>query len=272
MAFRPHIFVRMLAVASLIAGATVAAPVRAQTSSSELSCADPNVAAHIVVAATPVTPPEARTLGLSGDVVVQVSLNEQSQITEARVIRSASGYFNNPALAATRSSKFAAEIKNCVPVAGTYAFIVRFVVRPLSPPEISAYFIGTWHCMFAGGGQSVIAIGLNAGGAMAFDQGEVATDRRIGNASGLYTETDGVTSATDTSKNDSFSGTSPGWQGQTLTFTGSRRAPTGTLQSGAPAFRETPETLTYVRTDDAHFTRTIVVNGQIESSESCSRL
>ena len=66
---------------------------------------------------------------------MQVSLNEQSQITEARVIRSASGYFNNPALAATRSSKFAAEIKNCVPVAGAYAFIVRFVVGPYRRPK-----------------------------------------------------------------------------------------------------------------------------------------
>jgi len=57
-----------------------------------------------------------------------------------------------------------------------------------------------------------------------------------------------------------------------LTFTGVRHEPAAPARVGALAIREAPETLTYVRADDAHFTRTIVVAGQTESSESCTRL
>jgi len=135
------------------------------------SCVNPNVPAHVILGAVPSVPPEARAQGLSGNVDVQVSLNEQSLITELKVISSASSYFMNTALAAARASKFAAEIKNCVPVASTYDFVVTLNPVHSVPPQISTYFIGTWNCTFSNGGQSVIAVGLNSGGAMVLFQG-----------------------------------------------------------------------------------------------------
>lgn len=226
----------------------------------------------MIFGAAPVWPPEARSEGLGGDVRVRVSLNAASQITDVNLISAASGYFVGPALAAARASKFAAEIRDCVPVAGSYELILTFnPVRSL-PPQISSYFIGTWRCTFGDGGQGVVAVGLNAGGAMVFAQSEVTKDRGIEYASGIYTETDHATNATDTSKSAAFRGVSPGWQGQTLIFEGSRSEPAAPAQVGAPAIKKIPEALTYVREDDTHFTRTIVVDGQTESSESCTRL
>jgi TonB-like protein len=67
-------------------------------------------------------PPSAR----SGVVEVVVSLDENSQITGVRILRSASTELNASALAATRASRFRTDIVNCKPVAADYIFTVTF--------------------------------------------------------------------------------------------------------------------------------------------------
>jgi hypothetical protein len=59
-------------------------------------------------------------------VLVVVSLNERSEVVGARVQSSPDPAFNDPALAATRASKFRTAIRNCKPISADFIFSVTF--------------------------------------------------------------------------------------------------------------------------------------------------
>lgn len=65
-----------------------------------------------------------------GLVQVLISLNERSEVVDARVQSSTSRVLNAPALAAARASTFRTEIINCKPIRADYIFSVIF-----DPPE-----------------------------------------------------------------------------------------------------------------------------------------
>jgi periplasmic protein TonB len=91
-----------------------------------LACAHPNVQPGTDFANPPDMPAIAQQQGITGDVTVDVALDENSKVTSVVVESSPSKVLNANALAAARTSKFHTEIKDCKPVAATYRFIVTF--------------------------------------------------------------------------------------------------------------------------------------------------
>jgi TonB family protein len=91
-----------------------------------LACAVPNADARTLNAAQPETPPLAQQQGITGEVVVTVTLDADSHLTNAAIARSPSPLLNNAALQAARQSSFKTRIVACKPVADTYNFIVDF--------------------------------------------------------------------------------------------------------------------------------------------------
>jgi TonB family protein len=91
-----------------------------------LTCAVPNADARTVTPVPPETPAIAQQQGITGEVVVQVTLDENSKIVDAKVIRTPSSLLNKAALDATRQSVFKTRIANCKPVAESYNYIVEF--------------------------------------------------------------------------------------------------------------------------------------------------
>jgi TonB family protein len=91
-----------------------------------LACAVPNADAKTINAAEPETPAIAQQQGITGEVIVQVSLDENSHLVSASIVKSPSALLNNAALAAARASRFQTRIANCKPVADSYNFIVDF--------------------------------------------------------------------------------------------------------------------------------------------------
>ena len=90
------------------------------------ACARPNVDARTVNAVPAETPPLAQQQGISGEVTVVVSLDENSKLVSATVQKSPSSLLNNAALQAAKSSTYQTRIANCKPVADSYRFIVEF--------------------------------------------------------------------------------------------------------------------------------------------------
>jgi TonB family protein len=90
------------------------------------SCAVPNADARTINAAHPETPAIAQQQGITGEVVVQVTLDVNSKVTEAHVIKSPSVILNKAAIAAAQQSTFKTRIANCQPVSESYNFIVDF--------------------------------------------------------------------------------------------------------------------------------------------------
>ena len=64
--------------------------------------------------------------GATGTVLVIVSLDENSHIAGTRIFRSPDPALNQPALAATRASRFRTAIVNCKPIKADYIFSVDF--------------------------------------------------------------------------------------------------------------------------------------------------
>jgi uncharacterized protein YggE len=94
------------------------------------ACVRPNVAAFVLRAEPPVTPPEAVRLGAQGTVNVIVSIDALSHVTAVRIASTPSALLNSAALEATLHSAFQAEIYNCVPVARDYIYSVDFIDDP----------------------------------------------------------------------------------------------------------------------------------------------
>jgi len=91
-----------------------------------IACAVPNADARTISAAEPETPAIAQQQGITGEVVVQVSLDENSHLVSASVVKSPSALLNKAAIDAAKQSTFKTRIANCKPVADTYNFIVDF--------------------------------------------------------------------------------------------------------------------------------------------------
>lgn len=90
------------------------------------TCAVPNAEARVLNAIQPETPPIAQQQGITGEVQVRVSLDENSKLLTASIQKSASPLLNNAALASARQSSFKTKIVQCKPVADQYIFIVEF--------------------------------------------------------------------------------------------------------------------------------------------------
>jgi hypothetical protein len=88
-------------------------------------CTQPDQPPRTLRAALPVMPEIARTYGLTGIVRLDVSLDENSAITDVRVI-DGPGVFRESALSAARRSVFATAVRNCVGVPGHYVFVVEY--------------------------------------------------------------------------------------------------------------------------------------------------
>lgn len=95
-------------------------------SSTVPTCAAPDTEARILSAAQPELPPIAAQQGISGDVVVRVSLDETGRIISATIVKSPSALLNGAALSAARNSTFKAATASCLPTPGTVQMTVHF--------------------------------------------------------------------------------------------------------------------------------------------------
>jgi TonB family protein len=109
--------------------AATAAPEPEPAATRPPACAQPNVAAATIDPVVPDTPPLAAEAGISGDVTVLVSLDEQSRVRDVRVVSSPSALLDAAALRAARASTFRTEVRDCRPIAADYAFIVEFTAQ-----------------------------------------------------------------------------------------------------------------------------------------------
>jgi outer membrane biosynthesis protein TonB len=90
------------------------------------TCAHPNVEPRTIHADPPETPPIAQQQGISGDVTVLVTLDENSKVVSAKIGKTASPLLNNAALASAKGATYQTRIENCKPIADSYQFIVTF--------------------------------------------------------------------------------------------------------------------------------------------------
>jgi len=209
---------------------------------------------------------------VSGEVIVQVTLDEQSRIVASAVVKSSSALLNNAALAAARASTFATAIRGCVPVADSYLFAVLFQpadAPPIGPPPaMIAYFSGGWSCATKLGSFTLRLFGLNV-----TKTALVAANAFVDANGYLYQTSDTYTQQGDTISaiqrvGYTFSGTSTGWVGNLLTFHGVRT-------TGQTAV---DQTMTYERLDADRFVRTFAVGSGdggapvVTSSEECGRI
>ncbi len=89
------------------------------------TCAHPNLQPRTIAAFPPETPPLAREEGIAGTVFVEVQLDAESHIVNV-IVRDGPSALRGAALAAARQSQFATEVRNCVPLAATYVYVVEF--------------------------------------------------------------------------------------------------------------------------------------------------
>lgn len=89
-----------------------------------LHCANPNVPAHTLVA----VPPNVQGIprGLSGRVLLIVSIDEASQVQSVKVQSSPSAMLNEAAIASARASTYQTTIRNCRSFPGDFVFSVDF--------------------------------------------------------------------------------------------------------------------------------------------------
>ena len=88
--------------------------------------------------ATPAYPPDARTRGLSGEVVLEVDISASGQVLDARVVRAAGEGFDEAALAAARMLRFAPAEIDGKPAAVTIEYRFRFDAPPPAPAPAEA--------------------------------------------------------------------------------------------------------------------------------------
>ena len=213
------------------------------------SCVEPDVAPKTLTVVPPVYPAAAAILGITGEVVVLVTLDEHSHIVAVAIDKSPSVLLNNAALEATRASTFQTTVTACVPTGGLFRSIVRFVPPASPPPGIATYFRGAWSCV-AGDGHaasvtySIAGDGLEAAFAR-IDAGTVNTNMRtvfsqVGDKIALVAYAPAVR----------YAAASGGFDGNQLVFRG-RYYP-------IPADpTPTQVAITYEVTDETHYRRTI---------------
>lgn len=91
-----------------------------------IACATRYAPATTIEAARPTMPSEAAILGISGFVVVLVTIDVHGQPTKARVMSSPGSILNTPSIQAAMNSRFSPEIFRCHSIPGTYAFGVVY--------------------------------------------------------------------------------------------------------------------------------------------------
>jgi TonB family protein len=91
-----------------------------------VTCAVPNRPAKVMRAAPVDEPQIAQMQGLTGTVVVIVTLAPDGTVTDARVSSSPSSVLNASALAAARASTYEGAIRDCVPVGATSTFYADY--------------------------------------------------------------------------------------------------------------------------------------------------
>ncbi len=111
--------------ATAAAAASAAPATPAPTPTPKPACAVPNDEPRVLDPYPPETPAIAQSQGITGTVEVQVDLDANSKILATRAT-SGPSILRNAALTATKSSKFKTEIRNCLPQAATYRYIVEF--------------------------------------------------------------------------------------------------------------------------------------------------
>jgi periplasmic protein TonB len=91
------------------------------------ACANPNADAIATDKVTPDMPEIARQMGATGTAQIKVTLDENGRVTDANVYKSTNNRaLDQAALQAAKQSKYAAEVRNCVKVAGSYLYTVTF--------------------------------------------------------------------------------------------------------------------------------------------------
>jgi hypothetical protein len=88
------------------------------------ACIAQRYPATTLEAALPVMGSERPSGVNGGKVVLAISLDETSKVTNVRVVSSSAPWLNIPAMAAARASRFRTEIVNCKPLAADYIFTV----------------------------------------------------------------------------------------------------------------------------------------------------
>jgi hypothetical protein len=127
-------------------------------------------------------------------------------------------------------------------------FIASAIVVPASaaPPSITGYFAGTWACDSALGSQGTKVYGLaNGGQELLVADPFVSPTQQFGQFTQTYVQDDQGITVTQSSGPATFTASSAGWDGDTLTFL-------GTMVNG---IQTTPERETYRRADADHFTQ-----------------
>ncbi len=79
------------------------------------ACTTPDRAPVLVKQAVPDTPPLAQQQGITGDVIVRVTLDASGGVAAVQVQQSPSAILNFAALAAARASTYQAGLQNCTP-------------------------------------------------------------------------------------------------------------------------------------------------------------
>ncbi len=132
----------------LMVGVAAGASLRSEAVGYEsLSCAVPPASAMpkspIVIAA----PPEARRLGLAGEVFVAVSVDANGFASNVVVSAWSDPMFIEPALIATKRAQYRPGYSECRPMASTYTATLKIAVQPRRERvDVIGFFPGAWRC------------------------------------------------------------------------------------------------------------------------------
>ena len=78
------------------------------------ACTTPDRAPAVLQLAQPDTPPMALQQGITGDVVVRVTLDGSGAVTATQIVRSPSAILNAAAMAGARASTYQSGLQNCM--------------------------------------------------------------------------------------------------------------------------------------------------------------
>ena len=132
----------VLAVAIASTGWAGAQDVTPRPTPPPLLCARPNLPAMTIRDVEAELPLEAEHLERNADVLVVITLDAESRLTNARIQSSPSTLLNAAALAAARASTFRTEIRDCRSLAADYLYTASFnmtvAVRPVQFGRLEA--------------------------------------------------------------------------------------------------------------------------------------
>ena len=95
------------------------------TSAPQVPCTTPDRASQLLRLAQVETPPMALQQGITGNVVVRVTLDGSAAVTATQIVASPSAILNAAAMQAARTSTYQAGLQNCRP-GGTLDITVSF--------------------------------------------------------------------------------------------------------------------------------------------------